>query len=137
MLQERLIFEEVEEHSAPDGKRFFVQVVKTPLINAAGEVVGVQAIFWDITERKQAEQEREKLIGELKATLAEVKTLQGIIPICAGCKKIRDDKGFWSQVESYIQKHSEATFSHGMCPDCLKKYYPELEEEEKDEGLKR
>jgi AmiR/NasT family two-component response regulator len=66
--------------------------------------------------------------AELEAALARVKTLSGLLPICAGCKKIRDDKGYWSHVESYVQKHSEATFTHGLCPDCIKKWYPELEE---------
>jgi hypothetical protein len=55
-----------------------------------------------------------------------VKSLSGLLPICASCKKIRDDKGYWSQVESYIQKHSDATFTHGICPDCVKKLYPDL-----------
>jgi hypothetical protein len=59
-----------------------------------------------------------------------VKSLSGLLPICAGCKQIRDDKGYWSQVESYVQKHSEATFTHGLCPDCIKKWYPELDEKE-------
>jgi PleD family two-component response regulator len=65
--------------------------------------------------------------AELEGALAKVKLLSGLVPICAGCKKIRDDQGFWSQVECYIQEHSEATFTHGLCPDCIKKYYPELE----------
>ena len=54
--------------------------------------------------------------------------MSGLLPICAGCKKIRDDKGYWNQVEGYIQNHSEARFSHGMCPDCMKKWYPDLEQ---------
>ena len=66
--------------------------------------------------------------AELEAALAKVKLLDGLLPICAGCKKIRDDQGYWSRVESYIQKHSEARFSHGICPDCVKKFYPEWEE---------
>ncbi len=65
--------------------------------------------------------------AELEEALAKVKLLSGLVPICAGCKKIRDDQGFWSQVEFYIQEHSEATFTHGMCPDCIKKYYPGIE----------
>jgi CheY-like chemotaxis protein len=73
--------------------------------------------------------ERDQLIGQLQVALAEVKKLSGIIPICAGCKKIRDDKGFWNQVEAYIQTHSLATFSHGLCPDCTTRLYPELAEE--------
>jgi CheY-like chemotaxis protein len=79
-------------------------------------------------ERKQAALERERLIGELKAALAQVKTLSGLIPICAGCKQIRDDQGYWTQVEGYIQQHTDAKFSHGMCPACIQKWYPELEE---------
>jgi len=122
VMQERLELEEVEENVLPNGERIFVQVVKAPLVNAAGDVVGVQGIFWDITERKRAEQKREKLIGELKAALAQVKTLGGLLPICAGCKKIRDDNGYWSQVESYISKHTDAQFTHGYCPECIKKY---------------
>ena len=70
--------------------------------------------------------ELEKKNRELKEALETVKTLQGIIPICANCKKIRDDKGAWSQMESYISKHSEAQFSHGICPECAKKLYPGL-----------
>jgi DNA repair exonuclease SbcCD ATPase subunit len=76
-----------------------------------------------IEERKAAEKEREKVIKDLKTALDEVKTLQGFIPICASCKKIRDDKGYWNQIEQYIQKHSCATFSHGICPECLEKKY--------------
>lgn len=86
--------------------------------------------------RKQTEVERDQLIQELQKSLANVKSLSGLLPICAGCKKIRDDKGYWSQVESYVQKHSEATFSHGMCPDCIKKYYPDMDETSPDESLK-
>jgi len=69
---------------------------------------------------------------ELQSALLNVKSLSGLLPICAGCKKIRDDKGYWSQVESYVQNHSEATFTHGMCPDCLKKWCSELEEAHPD-----
>ncbi len=77
-------------------------------------------------ERKQAEDKRERLISELQDTLAKVKTLSGLLPICAACKKIRDDKGYWNQIEVYIRTHSEAEFSHGMCPGCAKKFYPDL-----------
>jgi PAS domain S-box-containing protein len=88
----------------------------------------LQAVVRDITARKQSEAERDQLIQDLHDALANVKSLSGLLPICAGCKKIRDDQGYWSQVESYIQKHSEAKFSHGLCPDCLKKLYPDLVE---------
>jgi DNA-binding response OmpR family regulator len=65
-------------------------------------------------------------IGELQRALAEIKTLRGIVPICASCKKIRDDKGYWNQVEVYVRDHTEAEFSHGICPECMKKLYPEF-----------
>ena len=64
--------------------------------------------------------------AELEAALAKVKTLSGMIPICAGCKKIRDDRGFWERVEVYLQKHSEASFSHAMCPECMKEWYSDF-----------
>lgn len=82
-------------------------------------------VIHDITDRKRAEKEREKLMQALQETLAKVKTLTGLLPICAWCKKIRDDKGYWTQVEQYIGKHSEALFSHGICPECAKKQYRE------------
>jgi hypothetical protein len=72
------------------------------------------------------EREQQELIKGLKRALLEIKTLQGIVPICSFCKKIRDDKGFWSQVESYVSHHTEAEFSHGVCPDCQEEHYPEL-----------
>jgi hypothetical protein len=78
----------------------------------------------NITERKKAEIERENLIGELQEAMASVKMLSGLVPICAGCKKIRDDTGYWNQLETYIQRHTEARFSHGLCPECIKQYYP-------------
>ena len=77
--------------------------------------------------KKEKEAEREHLISELKDALAEVKTLSGLLPICSFCKKIRDDKGYWNQLESYIRDHSEAEFSHSVCRDCAKKHYPEFD----------
>ncbi|MFH2057414.1 MAG: PAS domain S-box protein [Pseudomonadota bacterium] len=83
-------------------------------------------IVRDISNRKQNERERDQLISNLKKALDEIKTLRGIVPICAGCKKIRDDKGFWKHVETYVQEHSHAQFSHGICPDCQKELYPDF-----------
>ncbi len=77
----------------------------------------------DISSRVQTENEKADLIQTLQETLSEVKKLSGLLPICASCKKVRDDKGYWGQIESYIQKHSEAEFSHGMCPECSDKLY--------------
>jgi PAS domain S-box-containing protein len=80
-------------------------------------------IFEDISGRRRLEQERERLIAELQEALAKVKLLSGFIPICASCKKIRNDAGYWQQIEVYIRDHSEAQFSHGICPDCGKQLY--------------
>ncbi len=75
----------------------------------------------DITKQKEAEKGREKLIISLEKALDTIKTLRGFVPICASCKKIRDDKGYWNQVEQYIEEHTEAVFTHGICPDCKDK----------------
>jgi hypothetical protein len=83
---------------------------------------GISILFRDISERKNAESERERLIRELQKALADVRTLRGLIPICAWCKRIRNDHGYWEQLESYIKKHSDADFTHGMCPDCARKH---------------
>ena len=80
----------------------------------------------EIERRKTAEKERDKVIEELKKVLSEVKTLRGFLPICCICKNIRDDQGYWNQIESYIRDRSEAEFSHSICPECAKKHYPDL-----------
>ena len=80
----------------------------------------------EIELRKKTEEEREKLIKDLTEALAKVKTLSGLLPICASCKKIRDDKGYWNQIEKYVRDRSEAEFSHSICPECAKKLYPDF-----------
>jgi len=77
---------------------------------------------------RQKKLEQQKLITELQEALAEIKTLKGFIPICASCKKIRDDEGYWNQLEAYISKHTDATFTHSICPQCAEKYKAEIEE---------
>jgi len=81
----------------------------------------------EIKIREQTQNEKEQLIDQLQQALDEIKTLNGIVPICAGCKKIRDDKGYWNQVEVYVQNHTEAVFSHGLCPECVETLYPDLD----------
>ena len=93
------------------------------LFDAQGNVVGAIQSVRDITDAKQAERERERLIAELQEALERVRTLSGMLPICANCKKIRDDKGYWNQIESYIRDHTHAEFSHSICPDCARKLY--------------
>jgi hypothetical protein len=72
-----------------------------------------------LEERRQAEEAKAELIEELERASSEIKTLRGLIPICAWCKKIRNDRGAWEQLESYLRDHTEATFSHGICPECV------------------
>ena len=98
--------------------------------NEKGQPVRMIGTDQDITDRKLVENERERLIEELKGALAEVKTLSGFLPICSKCKKIRDDKGYWQGVEKYIQERSDAQFSHSLCPDCAKQLYPDIFEDE-------
>jgi len=92
-----------------------------------------EALNREIAERKRAEEEEKCLVRELQGALTQVKTLHGLLPICARCKKIRDDHGYWSQLESYISKHSDAKFSHSLCPECVKHDFPELLDELQDE----
>jgi PAS domain S-box-containing protein len=109
-------------HIGKDGRRVPVEVTSKVL-----EYNGRQFLICfaqDITKRKQVENEKEKLLNELREALENVKALSGLLPICASCKKIRDDKGYWNQIEHYIRTHSEAEFSHGLCPDCVNKLYP-------------
>jgi PleD family two-component response regulator len=75
---------------------------------------------------REKEREQEELVSQLKEALAEIKTLKGFIPICASCKKIRDDEGYWDQLEVYISKHTDAKFTHGLCPECFEKYRAEM-----------
>lgn len=101
-----------------------ILLISTSLLDIPEKMVLI--CIEDITEREQAEKEREKLITELQDALAKVKTLSGLLPICSSCKKIRDDNGYWNQIESYIHAHSDAKFSHSICPKCAKRLYPEV-----------
>lgn len=106
-----------------DGSFLPVSYVAAP-IHEGDRVVAAVIAFQDITVRQLIEEERERLIKELKAALENVKTLKGLLPICASCKRIRDDTGYWNQIEAYVRDHTEAEFSHGICPDCAQKLYP-------------
>ncbi len=81
----------------------------------------------DITERKRTEKQKDSLVSDLQKALSEVKTLRGFLPICANCKNIRNDKGYWEKIEKYIHDRSEAQFSHSICPECAKKLYPDMD----------
>ena len=112
----------------------YIRALGEVVLNSENRPIYMAGTVQDITERKLAEEdslrysaELEKKNKELLDALANVKQLTGMLPICASCKQIRDDKGYWSAVESYIGKHSEAVFSHGLCPECEKKAYEDLE----------
>jgi PAS domain S-box-containing protein len=113
----------------PSGDIFFITSVK-PIKDEAGQVRFVICISKDITERKKSDEERERLIADLQHAVTKIRTLSGMFPICASCKKIRDDRGYWTQIEEYIRDHSEAEFSHGICPECATRLYPGIKIDE-------
>ena len=120
MLQKLIIAENINAH-------IDLRIIR--LKDRQGNEKGKLIILRDISAEKKLEAKREELIHNLQEALAQVKTLSGLLPICANCKKIRDDQGYWHQVETYIKSHSEADFSHSICPECGKKLYPEFYEE--------
>ena len=95
----------------------------SPTTFGPGNFLGTQGIARDIAERKQAEEEREELISKLQEAIENIKTLKGLLPICSNCSNIRDDKGYWNQIEAYIRDHSDANFSHSICPLCAENLY--------------
>lgn len=107
-----------------DGRRFPIWLSTSLVRDAKGEPVAMVGTIRDITERRQIAEERENLIVELRDALSKIKTLSGLLPICASCKKVRDDKGYWQQIEAFIGKHTEAEFSHSICPECRERLYP-------------
>jgi PAS domain S-box-containing protein len=109
-----------------NGKTFVVEVASSNVTNSRDSIVGKMVSFVDITGRKQLEQERENIIQKLQDALEKVKTLSGLLPICSACKKIRDDKGYWNEVDSYIHSHSGINFTHSICPECSKRLYPKI-----------
>lgn len=107
-----------------DGHRIALEI-RGLMLYEEGRFAGTFHIAREITERKQAEAEREQLIRSLRDALAQVKTLSSLLPICASCKSIRDDAGYWTQVEVYIRDHAGVEFSHGICPECFARLYPD------------
>lgn len=109
------------EHKLNDGRWMLISV--GPIFDSQGHLCAAVHIVRDITEQIRIQNQRITRVRELKGALARAKTLKGIIPICAYCKKIRDNKEFWKLMETYIEKYSEASFSYGLCPDCIEKHY--------------
>ncbi|MBN1545227.1 MAG: PAS domain-containing protein [Syntrophaceae bacterium] len=126
----------------------YVQDISYQVIKKSGELMDVTlsaiaekdengnflrslAVMIDVTARKKAEAAQEKLIGELRKALDEITSLRGILPLCSFCKRVRNDKGYWEQVDIYIAKHSPAEISHSICPECMAKHYPTLGQKSK------
>jgi|GEM_PF-2202950 len=107
-----------------DGSSLLLRSWVRPILLDDG--VATLGFFEDITQQRQVELDRERLIQELTKALVEVKQLSGLLPICSHCKKIRDDQGYWNQIESYISTRSSAQFTHGICPDCIREHFPGL-----------
>jgi PAS domain S-box-containing protein len=110
----------------PQKREVWLLTSKIPLRDKQGAIVGIVGLSRDITSRKQHEMDRENLIRQIQDSLQNIKTLRGLIPICSSCKKIRDDEGYWHMVEEYVGKHSQAEFSHGICPECSKRLLDEM-----------
>lgn len=113
-------------------ERYGMAIEQRPVLAILKEVTEVRLELSlaqrEIELRKQTEREKEKLIVALQQALSEVRTLRGFLPTCSHCKKIRDQGGDWWQIEEYIQTHTEATFSHGICPDCIREHWPDFAE---------
>ncbi len=138
ILSEYEIFEEMERakaeqrnyflftHRLADGTVREVEVFSGP-ISVGGRQL-LCSLIHDISDRKAEEREKEALIEELQIALSKVRTLQGLIPICSSCHKIRDDDGYWNRIEVYLKDHSDAEVTHGLCPECVVRLYPDLEQ---------
>jgi sigma-B regulation protein RsbU (phosphoserine phosphatase) len=121
------LVEHETERLHKNGGAIPVTVTVSPVKNSSGEIIGASSIARDITRQKRAEAERQQLIQNLTAAAKQVKTLNGLLPICATCKRIRDDQGYWQQVDAYISQHADVVFSHSICPACAEEYERQFE----------
>jgi hypothetical protein len=126
-LGEQGALREAEHRFRRKSGETIVGLISAGLIEVGGERL-VLSIISDITRRKAAEEERERLLGDLRRALNEVQVLSGMLPICAACKKIRDDRGYWEHVEVYLTERTGLDFSHSICPDCTRRLYGEAGE---------
>ncbi len=108
-----------------DGIPLDVCLTVSAIRDRDGGIIGASTIAYDASERKKLEAERTQMIARLNEMLSKVKALSGLLPICASCKKIRDDRGSWQKLETYVREHSGAEFSHSICPDCMHRLYPQ------------
>jgi len=127
-FQTREVSQVVHKH-INNGKEVFEEIISTPVFDENNEIKYVMEEIRDISKLLKLE----TIINHLRS---EIETLHGIIPICSSCKKVRDDEGYWSQVEQYLSTRSDAKFSHSICPDCLKELYPEVAKKMEDKKKK-
>jgi PAS domain S-box-containing protein len=118
------LFQLEKRYVKKTGETLWVNLTVAAIRGQKGDMLYALEMVEDISSRKLAEQERERLVSELQLALDKIKTLRGLLPMCAWCKKIRNDKGYWQKVETYVQEHSDAAFTHGICPECLNKVDP-------------
>jgi PAS domain S-box-containing protein len=137
LQSDRFPFEAQGRLGAARGKECHVLWSCTPICNDADSVDFVIVTGIDVTALKRVQRENENLILELQAALAKVKTLKGLLPMCANCQKIRDDHGQWHHVEEYIRDHSDADFTHGICPECANLLYPQFTKDWYPDGGKK
>jgi len=126
-LKTGVIKDEELQLQRKDGSTLDVSLNVSAVRDEKGNILQSRSVWRDITRRKEVEAEREELIENLQEALKEIKTLRGILPICSFCKKVRVDKDYWEQLDVYILKYSDADISHGICPDCVKEHYPDLD----------
>jgi hypothetical protein len=105
----------------------FYQTVWFYALCAVGLILLVGGVFE--LRLRQLKANRENLRQKVAEAVAEIKVLSGMLPICSGCKKVRDDRGYWNQIETYLKEHSDTTVTHGLCPDCMRSLYPDLADE--------
>ncbi len=124
-------YDQVVRYHHKNGSTVWVRCRGIVIRNEAGKPIRMLGAHTDVTAQKEAEEslekknrELEEVNVELNRALAEIRTLQGLLPICAHCKSIRDDQGLWRRVEAYLAERTDATFTHGLCPDCIRKLYP-------------
>jgi PAS domain S-box-containing protein len=119
------VLKEVIDIETFDGARKTILNSTVRMNDEKGRPMGAVFVNQDITDESRRDREREDLIRKLEEAMANVRTLKGLLPICASCKKIRDDEGYWNQIEDYVREHADVRFSHGICPECAARIYPE------------
>ncbi len=108
-----------------DGSYKWFFDMHTLVRSSDNEVDHILGVWQDVTERKRADQERDRLVAELQEAVAKIRTLSGLLPVCASCRRVRNDRGYWDHLEAYIERNSDARISHGICPECMKMLYPD------------